>query len=236
MVALAATPAAAATIKLYDSGLNTFPVSQGWFAFTPGATQTSGPGGTILDTTAANSLQAGYARIDQNLDATAGYTIRLDLQVLSEAHGSSDRAGVSLLVLSSNQRGIELGFWQDSIWAQNTGFTQGESTPFNTTSGIQRYDLSISGSTYSLYANGNTILSGPLRDYTSSNASFLGIPVYQTPNLLFLGDNTTSARGRFQVSQMELTDQAIATVPAPSLLLGLIGLGWRVLKKVKADS
>ena len=41
------------------------------------------------------------------------------LKLLSETHSTNDRAGLSLIVLSSDLRGIELGFWTNEIWAQS---------------------------------------------------------------------------------------------------------------------
>jgi hypothetical protein len=70
-----------------------------------------------------------------------------------------------------------------------------------------------------------------LRDYTPE-----GFP-YNTANFVFLGDNTTSARGKFKIDMITLTDEAIAAapVPTPALLPGLVPAflmaGWRIAKK-----
>jgi hypothetical protein len=266
LVALAAVPASAATVKtLYNGGLGTAPNAQGWFNYGSGTPTVSG-GGTSLDSGTNDANYAGYVRFGNVLNATTGYTLRFDLQVLSENHSNpsaqknpsvdtlADRAGVSLTVLSSNpKKSIELGFWSDRIWAQNGGtvkaapnntgtrFTQGEGVAFNTATSIRRYDLSVKDNSYFLYANGNyqsALLSGLLRDYTLE-----GSP-YTTSNFLFLGDNTTSARGKFKINLVTLTDAAISppqslaaksavAIPTPALLPSLLLLGWRTLRKAK---
>ena len=64
------------------------------------------------------------------------------------------------------------------------------------------YTLHIITDTYTLSAAGAPILSGPVRDYTN----FSGFPdPYETPNLIFLGDDTTSAAGRAQLNHVSVT-------------------------------
>ena len=136
-------------------------------------------------------------------DRVIGYTVSFTVQVELEDHAGSDknkdgiedRAGFSLIVLSSDKRGIELGFWKDRIWAQEGGtgstlFTQAEGAAFDTQSARRPYALAVQGDTYTLSSNGTPILSGNLRDYSAFN----GFPdPYETPNLIFLGDDTSSA-------------------------------------------
>jgi hypothetical protein len=53
-----------------------------------------------------------------------------------------------------------------------------------------------------LSADAQTILTGPVRDYSE----FDGFPdPYQTPNLLFLGDDTTSAQAGIRLSYLSIT-------------------------------
>jgi hypothetical protein len=159
---------------------------------------------TTLDTMAANSIYAGYFGSDSvpELDRTRGYTLHFTVQIDSESHANNNRAGFSAIVLSSDVRGIELGFWQDEVWAQhddNTGalFTHGEGAAFDTTTGLIAYKLAILSDTYSLSANNTPVLSGALRDYSN----FVGpIDPYETPNLIFLGDDTTSAQAQIQLA------------------------------------
>lgn len=224
---LTGTTANAASLTLYDGRQNTSLSRQGWLSYQPtGATETIAAGATTLTTTSNNAVQAGYFRTAPAtlaLDRTRGYTLGFNLELLSESHSSSDRAGFSLTALSSDKRGVELGFWTNStktagsIWAQNDGatkpprFTHGESSAFNPGKMLTRYDLSVLGNSYSLFANRNyqtPILSGSLRDYSPEGM------VYNTPNFLFLGDNTTSAKAKVKIAQVDLKDAAIVT-PLP---------------------
>jgi hypothetical protein len=181
----------------------------------PFATDSAGPDGVTLDTTFANALQAGYARLDQTLDSAAGFRLSLSLSLLTESHGSPDRAGFSLIVLDSASRGLELGFWGDEIWAQNAGFTHGEGASW-ATNALTDYDLVFSGATYALLADGAPLLSGALRDYSA-----FGAP-YNLPNFLFLGDDTSSARAKVTLASVSLF-----AVPEPAtgaLFLAAIGI------------
>jgi hypothetical protein len=266
LLALAASPTYAATItSLYNGTLNTSPTNQGWLPISGNTPQTVGAGSTTLDTTSTDAIKAGYLRVDQSLNAASGYTLRFDLQLLAEDHSNpaaqnntgtdqiADRAGLSIIALSTDKKGIELGFWLDQIWAQADGaskadpssattgtrFTHAEGVAFNTAQSVQQYDLSVFGNSYSLYANGNysaPILAGLLRDYSPE-----GVP-YNTSNLLFIGDNTTSARGKFQLNQVQLMDAPITPVPVPapavpasSFLFGLVVMGLRKMKQSNGD-
>src|SRR3954471_11535982 len=117
------------------------------------ATATAGGGGTTLDTSGQivdvagftthvpNLFSPGFTYVHPNLiplDRSTGFEVDFTLRVLDEQHSSADRAGFSVTVLSSiaspGPPGIELGFWQNEVWAQNAGFTHGESSGvFDTT-------------------------------------------------------------------------------------------------------
>jgi hypothetical protein len=205
-VSTAAT-AAPAPIVLYDGALGNRPDQQGFnYTATQGAMHAASGGFTTLDTSSSKSIYAGYfskSTPDLALDRAIGYTVSFTVQVELEDHAGSDRnndgvddrAGFSLIVLSSDKRGIELGFWKDRIWVQEGGsgselFTQAEHAPFDTQSARVPYALAVQGEAYTLSSNGTPILSGNLRDYTAFN----GFPdPYETPNLIFLGDDTSSA-------------------------------------------
>src|SRR3954454_4104234 len=116
---------------LYDGSLNTTPNSQGWFYGTDSllATQSAAGGVTTFSTTAASSIRAGYSTLNPItnqvlpgmpiLDRAGGYTVQFDVKLDSESHASNDRAGFSLIALSSDSKGIELGFWTNQVWAQS---------------------------------------------------------------------------------------------------------------------
>ncbi|MBD1906589.1 DUF4347 domain-containing protein [Funiculus sociatus GB2-A5] len=225
-------PIIGASVVKYDGSLNTTPNTQGFSYLSLGsATQTASGGATTLDTTANPGTYAGYfANNVPTLDRTTGYTVSFTAQVLSENHttstadkngdGIADRAGFSIIVLSSDKKGIELGFWDNEIWAQEDGttqanpstnpsasnnqllFTHAEGATFNTTTGLIPYQLTVVGDTYTLSTGGTTILSGKLRDYTAATAT---PDPYETPNLIFLGDDTTSASARVNLSGVSVT-------------------------------
>jgi hypothetical protein len=205
------------TLVLYDAASGTIP-GQPLISFTdfpPGAAvPTYSNGVTILDTTTAGSdTYAGWISNGMTtpgfpiLDRTEGFQVNFTIQIESESHTRNHRAGFSLIVLSEDARGIELAFWQNELWAQGddlTGglFRRGEAVSFATTSALTDYQLTIVGDTYTLTANATPILSGPMRDYSA----FEGFPdPYETPNFLFLGDNTTSAQTRVQLSFVSIT-------------------------------
>jgi hypothetical protein len=206
-----AAPACASTSTLYDGALGGTPDTQGllYQSFAVSATQTFSNGLTILDTTPRQSDLAGYIGNPASvpaLDRTSGYTLTFGVQVVSEAHSNNDRAGFSIIALSQDKLGIELGFWSDHIWAQEGGtsslFTHAEDAPFTTTTGLISYTLAIHGGTYALAANGAPILNGNLRDYSA----FAGFPdPYETPNFIFLGDDTSSAKAKIKLAAFAVT-------------------------------
>lgn len=237
-------PIVGAAVTRYDGSLNTTPDNnQGWSYLATGGTQSASGGATTLNTTANSGFGAGYfsnTGWTPVLDRTTGYTIDFTAQVVSEDHttsgtadkngdGIGDRAGFSIIALSNDKKGIELGFWQNEIWAQEDGttqanpssspstsspgntkllFTHAEGATFNTTTGLIPYSLSVLGNNYTLSTGNTTILSGKLRDYTA----FSGSPdPYETPNLIFLGDDNTSANANIRLSSVSVTTNSTLT-------------------------
>lgn len=212
---LAIAASANAQTVLYDAagGLK---VSQygGWTVF-PTSLESFSSGATLYDASALNSLQGGFSRFDQTLNRNVGYDLSFTLKVNAENHTSGNRAGVSVIALSNDLFGIELGFWEDRVWAQSgPSFTKAEEGLFTTTA-LTNYNLKIIGNSYALYANGGAspVVTGALRDYSSAGL------VYGIPNFMFFGDDTTSARGAF--STQRITLGAAAPEPTSVWLLGL---------------
>jgi hypothetical protein len=237
------------------------------------ATKTVVANGSKLDSD--NGIYAGYTNYSPNLtnpfapkldvnpnfpvlDRTQGYTFNFKVQLNSETtrtagankdgEGPDDRAGFSVILLSSDKKGIELGFWNDRIWAQEDGttqkdpsleptsnnpfrtfFTQAEGAAFNTTVATD-YNLTIVGDTYTLSSiGGSTILSGRLRDYSAFKPQVLG-PVtppnpYNLANFVFLGDNTPQAGAAFTLERAAIVRNTNPQVPQADLLLRNSGSG-----------
>ncbi len=224
------------TLILYDAASGDIPSAPllGFLDFPQNTASLSYTDGTtVLDTTAAGSdTYAGWVATAAAspgfpiLDSTAGFQVYFTVQVEDETHTSDHRAGFSFIVLGQDGRGIELGFWEDQIWAQadeRTGglFTRAEGVPFPVSSGLTEYQVTVMRDAYTLAANGETILTGPLREYSA----FTGFPdPYETPNFLFVGDNTTRAQARVRlrfVSILGLEPVAVSpTVTISSTLPG----------------
>lgn len=215
------------TLVLYDAASGTIPGAP-LMNFTDFPLGAAAPafvdGRTVVDTTTAGrDTYAGWVATESStpgfplLDRAAGFQVSFTIQLESESHRNDNRAGFSIIVLSEDTRGIELGFWQNQIWAQSdesTGglFRHGEGIAYATSTGLTEYQLTILDDTYTLTANSQPILTGPLRDYSP----FDGFPdPYETPNFLFLGDNTTSAQARIHLSLVSITGTE-PPIPTPT--------------------
>lgn len=218
------SPAAgrAGVFVLYDPALGTLPAAQPWLAYANdallsggSASQTLVPGQGVRLTTDA-AVSAGYSNyrplppVPKNpafpaLDRAAGFALEWTLRVDDEAHSSNNRAGFSVILLSADGQGIELGFWEDSVWAQGAGFVRAESAAFDTTATTD-YRLAVAGNDYQLSADGALLLSGQLRSYPTP------VVPYQLPSFVFLGDDTSSAGADIVLGQVTL----FTAVPEPS--------------------
>jgi hypothetical protein len=218
------------TLVLYDATSGSTPSApvMNFTDFPPGTALPAYVDGlTVMDTTTAGrDTYAGWVANGTStpgfplLDRAAGFQVNFTLQLESESHANNNRAGFSLIILGQDARGIELAFWPDQIWVQGddlTGglFRHGEGVAFATTRDLTNYQVSMSGDAYTLTANGETILTGPVRDYSK----FDGFPdPYETPNFIFLGDDTTSAQARLRLSFLSVTGtEAETPTPTPTI-------------------
>jgi hypothetical protein len=230
-VAMACAMAAAQPVVLYDATLGTRLDQQGWsyLALDPllgpvGTTNTYAGGATVLDSTPDASEYAGFGIQPPGspvLDRMAGFTLQFTLRVESESHSSTDRAGFSILVVTSDLKAIELGFWADEIWAQDdapTLFVHDEGVAFDTTAAMTQYNLQIAGGNYALSIVGDpATLTGAMRDYTAWDPPLPLLPdPYETPGMIFLGDDTSSAAAKTHIS-------GVVYVPEPATM-GLLSL------------
>lgn len=215
MVAFQVSAPARESTVLYDGHLGGTLGDQGFdfLAFGIQADHTFNNGITTLDTMPTRSDQAGYfIGKSITLDRSTGYDVLFTMQIKDELHDNHHRAGFSIIILSDDLLGLELGFWSNEIWAQEGGidnlFTHAEGAAYNTTADLITYRLSISEDVYTLMANDTQILSGPLRDYTAFSET---IDPYETPNLLFIGDNTTRAQTRVDIAYVAIETDLLAT-------------------------
>jgi hypothetical protein len=221
--------AAPGTSVTLFNGTNNTPNSQGFvYQSLPNLPLAAVQSGNTLNTSGLIQDYVGYIskpELMPNLDRTTGYSIKFAVQVNAENHsdpgaekngdGNADRAGFSVTVLGNDKKGIELGFWENRIWAQNDGtaepptgtlFTQGEGATFDTKTKSVNYEIRVLDNTYRLFADGTQILTGTLRDYSSFVApAFLPSNPYQTPNFLFLGDNTPTSSANFTLGAVSVT-------------------------------
>lgn len=243
---LAAVQAASSENRvLYDGSLGGLPDSQGFVYtaldpynppfFTAEATQVFSPtlAATILDSTPDMNEYAGYSispTIAVNFDRATGFQLDLRLRIASETHDSgNDRAGFSITLLADDVQGIELAFWENRIWAQEGGsppglFTPAEGVDFDTTAVFVDYSLQIITDTYTLFADGAPILSGPVRDYTAWQPPLPDLDIYETPNMLALSDNTTSAQGETWLAYAAVTTDLFSTPSDPVLNLSPLSM------------
>jgi hypothetical protein len=221
-------------VVLFDG--NGLPAAQNWLAyFALGGTALQNPQASGVRLQTDGPVSAGYGSYQPTaqlaniafptLNRSNGFELSFSLAVSSETHSRNDRAGFSVSLLGSDAKGIELGFWDSRIWAQNVGFTQGESFNIDTT--VQRdYRLRIENDAYALYAGANPLLSGAVRTYG-------GAVPYTLPNMLFMGDNTTSASADITLGIVTLQSN-LAAVPEPaSLVLSLVSLSIFRLMRIR---
>ena len=127
---------------------------------------------------------------------------------------------MSIIVTGANLEAIELGFWMDQVWAQNVGFTRGESGSITNGAFIQ-YNLLVLNGTYQLFGNSSPLVNGLLRNYSS-----FGTP-YNINNFLFIGDDTTSAGASYDLARVEFE-----AIPEPGTWL-LAAAGIAVMARLQ---
>jgi hypothetical protein len=229
--ALIVSSASAQTTVLYNPALGTTPTAQGWIPFAAvGGTSTTNSTETTLDTTSSVSDRAGYSNytllgslVNSSfpvLNPAVGFTLNFNMQVDSATDTDTTRAGFNVILLGSDAKGIEIGFWGNDVWSQALGFTShAADDAFTTTGGFHQYALTILNGNYSLTADGTQILSGATQSYETS-----AIP-YGLGNYVFLGDDNVTDSGAEEIKTVSIS------VPEPmSSMLGL-GLAAAALGK-----
>jgi len=203
---------------LFEGSLDTRPDQQSWAFLTDpvgggSVDRLVEDGATTLETTIVESDKAGwFANLPPFprhprlplLDRSRGYTVTWTVRLDAETRSTMHRAGLSVIVLSSDLKGVELGFWADEAWVQTDDplFNHGEGAALDTTAARIEYELCVLGDSYRLRAGGAPLFEGQLRDYSA-----FGSP-YDVPNFLFVGDDTSSASARFEWERLEVEIEA----------------------------
>lgn len=214
-----------APATLYDGSLGTLPTSQFWpYGVDPAASTipVMQNDAVVMDSTGPTADSSGFftfttqhPALFQSLDRNVGFTVWVEAQLISESHVSNDRAGYGVIVLSNDLSGIELGFWENEIWAQefvdgdtSQQFTHAEGTDASPTAARTLYSIWVRSDLYRLYVDGQFRLIGPVRNYSS-----FGAP-YNQANFIFFGDNTSSAEA------VSATAKVAVSIHAPGDLNG----------------
>lgn len=153
------------------------------------------------------NIYAGHTWSGLTLDAAQGFTLSFTLEIKEEAHTSTNRAGYSVLVVSSDPTlSLEVAFWETRVWVYDyvigggEDFVQGMGVDLDTTV-ARNYTLEVLGTGYSLSADGEALFSGDLEDYTPRETT---PDPYETPNTVFFSDNTSRAWSDTVLYRVEL--------------------------------
>ena len=205
LLAAVAVQVSAEPVILYDGDLRSLPEDQGWiYRLEPPvrnqSRQVRVDGAFNLNTGRNLADRAGYfirlpqmethPQASEILDRQRGYRIGFTLRILSERRAVPSQAGFSLIALSDDLLGIDLGFGAGEIFARTYELERAEENralPFRIDTQYADFEMDIRENEYRLSANGEEILAGSLQNYSD-----VGEP-YTVPNLLFFGDNAESA-------------------------------------------
>lgn len=205
LAAAFAAQISAEPVILYDGDLRSLPEDQGWiYRLEPPirnqSRQVLVEGAINLNTSRNPADRAGYfvrfpqmephPQAPEMLNRRQGYRIGFTLRLYSERRAAPNQAGFSLIVLSQDLLGIELGFGAGEVFARSAAFGRAEENralPFRIDKQYADFALDMRESEYRLSVNEQEILAGSLRNYSDA-----GEP-HTVPNLLFFGDNAESA-------------------------------------------
>jgi len=215
--------------------------------------------GVKVDTAANSAEYSGYSNYNPSsstyfnpaifqsstLNQATGYTITftvsLDPSTLVDiSTTAAPRAAFSVIAVSSDKKGIEIGFRPTAIFSQSASFgIEAETSLAINTSITRDYKLTVFNNTYSLASGGTSIINGNLQTYsfdqTASNPPLPFNP-YTTSSFLFFGDDTGKASGTFTLGNVTLDTTPVPFEFSPTYGLLAIATGmainnWR--KKTK---
>lgn len=182
------------------------------------------------------------------LDQSTGYSLTFTLQLNSATNITGTtlpRSAFSVIAISSDQKGIEIGFRPDEIFAQSstTFATQDPAkTAVFDTSLSTTYKLTVFNNNYSLFNGATEIISGALLGYSFDPVASMPPLIfnpYTTGSFLFFGDNTGQESGIFTLGQVDLDTTPIPFDFSPTgglLALGAIAGARHIHRKLKEKS
>jgi len=210
--------------------------------------------GVKVDTAANSAEYSGYSNytyfnpaifqsstLNQATGYTITFTVSLDPSTLVDiSTTAAPRAAFSVIAVSSDKKGIEIGFRPTAIFSQSASFgIEAETSLAINTSITRDYKLTVFNNTYSLASGGTSIINGNLQTYsfdqTASNPPLPFNP-YTTSSFLFFGDDTGKASGTFTLGNVTLDTTPVPFEFSPTYGLLAIATGmainnWR--KKTK---
>jgi len=170
----------------------------------------------------------------QVLDRSAGFRVSFDLAIRSEQHdealdpngdGVSDSGSFSIGIISSDLKGLGIQFWADRIWITEDD-SEGEEELFTHAEffeqtaeefgQLRRYDFEFKDDGYRIRIDGETVLTGLIRDY--SNFQGVDVPVFgnvnsfDKPNSITFGDPSNVSMS--QVAIGDITSETPYDPPA----------------------
>ena len=216
--------------------------------------------GVKVDTTANSAEYSGYSNYNPSsftyfnpaifqastLNQATGYSITFTVglsNVVNSSTTADPRAAFSVIAVSSDKKGIEIGFRPTAIFSQSASFgIESETSLISIDTSISKdYTLTVFNDTYSLSlsSSGTPIINGALKNYvfdpTLSSPSLPFNP-YTTSSFLFFGDDTGKASGTFTLGNVTLDTTPVPFEFSPTYGLLAIATGmainnWR--KKTK---
>ena len=214
--------------------------------------QSLSAGGVTVNTAANAAEYSGYSNYNplsstyfnpsifsaSTLNQATGYSLTFTVSLDSATSNTSTtnpRAVFSIIAISSDGKGIEIGFRANEIFAQSSvGFTSQDlaQTATFSTNTSKTYNLAVFNNGYTLSSGATPIINGSLLNY-SFNPALSSPPLtfnpYTIPSFVFLGDDTGQESGTFTLGAVTLDTTAVPFEFSPTY--GLVALGAGVVFK-----
>ena len=218
--------------------------------------------GVKVDTAANSAEYSGYSNYNplsstyfnpaifqsSTLNQATGYTITFTVSLdpstlVDTSTTAAPRAAFSVMAVSSDKKGIEIGFRPTAVFSQSASFgIESETSLISIDTSISKdYTLTVFNDTYSLSlsSSGTPIINGALKNYVfdpTLSSPRLPFNPYTTSSFLFFGDDTGKASGTFTLGNVTLDTTPVPFEFSPTYGLLVIATGmainnWR--KKTK---